>query len=163
MSRCWLIRKTRIETERDLVEYRKAAANYNIVVDPFQIAEFDEVEEAFAKLKQSGCDGVVLSVAAIFGIMRKEIADAALSARIPLIGNNPLYVPDGALLAYGPLIRDCFAIAAKYVKRVLGGERALPVEQPTKFEMAVNLKTAKAIGIELPTSIPLRADPAACR
>jgi putative ABC transport system substrate-binding protein len=97
--------------------------------------------------------------------MRKEIADAALSARIPLIGNNPLYAPDGALLAYGPLIRDSFTIAAKYVKRVLGGERAgdLPVEQPTKFEMAVNLKTAKAIGIELPTSIPLRADPAACR
>jgi hypothetical protein len=60
MSRCWLIRKTRIETERDLVEYRKAAANYNIVGDPFKIAEFDEVEEAFAKLKQSGCDGVAL-------------------------------------------------------------------------------------------------------
>jgi len=152
--------KTKYETERDVAEYRKTAAIYNIVVDPFDIAEFDQVQDAFAKLKQSGCDGIVMSSAPIFGLMKKELADGAISARIPMVGNNGPFASSGALFAFGPLIREGFTIGAKYVKRVLAGERAndLPVEQPTRFEMIVNMKTAKEIGIDLPTSILLRAD-----
>jgi putative ABC transport system substrate-binding protein len=152
--------KTKYETERDLAEYRKVAANFNAAVEPFDVAEFGQASDVFAKLKREGCDGVVTSVTSIFGLMIKELADAELSARIPMVANSAIYASGGVLMGYGPLIRDGFMIGAKYVKKVLAGERAsnLPIEQPTRFEMAVNIKTAKAIGIELPTSILLRAD-----
>jgi hypothetical protein len=97
--------KTKYETERDLAEYRKVAAVYNIAIDPFEIADHD-VRDAFAKLEQAGCDGVVHSSTSIFGLLRTELAHAALSARIPLLGNLTPYTSDGALLSYGPLVRD---------------------------------------------------------
>jgi putative tryptophan/tyrosine transport system substrate-binding protein len=152
--------KTRYETERDVAEYRRVAAPLNIVVEPSEIAEFDEVPHAFARLKQAGCNGVVHSVASIFGLLRDELAVAALSARVALIGNTAPYAAAGTILAYGPVVRDGFVIAGKFVKRLLAGERAqdLPVEQPTRFEFVVNLKTARAIGIELPAALVARAD-----
>lgn len=90
---------------------------------------------------------------------RKDIADAALKHRLPTIFANRDYLSAGGLMSYGPNLRDNFRGAAVFVDKILKGANpaSLPVQQPTRFELVVNLKTAKAMGLKLPDSILLRA------
>ena len=91
---------------------------------------------------------------------RAQIISAAARNNVPAVYTQSLFVRDGGLLSYGPDRVDIFRRAATYVDRILRGEKPgdLPVQFPTKFEMAVNLKTAKALGLTVPQSILLRAD-----
>jgi putative ABC transport system substrate-binding protein len=91
---------------------------------------------------------------------RKIIAEAAIKARIPCVAGWREYVNAGALASYAPDFRALFHRSAYYVDRILRGAKPadLPVEQPTKFELVVNLRTAKAIGITVPNAVLLRAD-----
>jgi putative ABC transport system substrate-binding protein len=91
---------------------------------------------------------------------RKIIADAALKHRVPCIAGWRGYVESGALASYAPEFRALFHRAAYYVDRILKGAKAqdLPVEQPSKFELVVNVKTAAAIGVNVPKAVLLRAD-----
>ena len=90
----------------------------------------------------------------------KQVADLALEHRLPAIHLLKEYAQAGLLIANGPDLQDNFRRAAGYVAKILGGSKPgdLPVEQPTKFELVINLKTAKAIGITIPQSLLLRAD-----
>jgi putative ABC transport system substrate-binding protein len=96
----------------------------------------------------------------LFGPHNKEIAEATLQARLPAMFILKSYVDDGGLMSYGVDVRSNFRRLAEYVAKILNGAKPadLPVEQSTKFELALNVKTAKAIGLELPTSLLLRAD-----
>jgi putative ABC transport system substrate-binding protein len=96
----------------------------------------------------------------LFGPHNKEIAEETLRSRLPAMFIFKYYAEDGGLMSYGIDIKSDFRRLAEYVATILNGATPaeLPVEQPTKFELIVNLKTAKAIGIELPTSLLLRAD-----
>jgi len=87
-------------------------------------------------------------------------AEAALRHRLPAIGARPAWVEAGFLMSYGPNIADMFRISADYVDKILKGAKPadLPVEQPTRFELVINLKTAKALGLTIPPSILARAD-----
>jgi putative tryptophan/tyrosine transport system substrate-binding protein len=100
------------------------------------------------------------AVQSLFGPHNKETVDETLRYRLPAMFIFKYYVEDGGLVSYGIDIKSNFRRLAEYVAKILNGAKPaeLPVEQPTKFELAVNLKTAKAIGIELPTSLLLRAD-----
>jgi putative ABC transport system substrate-binding protein len=91
---------------------------------------------------------------------RKEVAELAVRSRLPTVFREREHVQAGGLMAYGPNIPDLFRRAATYVDRILKGAKPadLPVEQPTKFELVVNLKTAKALGLTIPQSVLLRAD-----
>jgi putative ABC transport system substrate-binding protein len=91
---------------------------------------------------------------------RKIISDAAMRARVPCVAGWREFVTAGALASYAPDFRALFHRLAFYVDRILRGANPadLPVEQPTKFELVLNLKTAKAIGIEIPRPVLLRAD-----
>jgi putative ABC transport system substrate-binding protein len=93
-------------------------------------------------------------------INRERFTSFAIKAKVPLISEEPVWAKSGALIAYGPNGRDMFRRAAQYVDRILRGAKPgnLPIEQPTKFELVVNLKTAKALGITIAQSILLRAD-----
>jgi putative ABC transport system substrate-binding protein len=90
---------------------------------------------------------------------RKPAIDLALKHRLPLIGVNP-FAREGGLMSYSFRQSDLFRRAAYYVDRILKGARAadLPVEQPTKYELVINLKTAKALGLEVPPTLLARAD-----
>jgi putative ABC transport system substrate-binding protein len=91
---------------------------------------------------------------------RKLIADFATRERLPSIYEEKIFVDAGGLLSYAPSYADLFRRAATYVDRILKGTKPadLPVEQPTKFELIINLKTAKALGLTIPPSLLLRAD-----
>jgi putative ABC transport system substrate-binding protein len=91
---------------------------------------------------------------------RKEIAELAATNRLPTIFPDARYVESGGLMSYGVSITDLDRRAATYVDKILKGAKPadIPVEQPTKFELAINLKTAKALGITIPQSLLKRAD-----
>ena len=91
---------------------------------------------------------------------RKRIADLALLQKLPVMVHNRQMVEAGGLISYGPSFPDLFRRAAAYVDKILKGEKPadIPVEQPTKFELVINLKTAKALGLTVPPTLLARAD-----
>jgi putative ABC transport system substrate-binding protein len=93
-------------------------------------------------------------------IRRQQIANLALKHRLPAIQLLKEYAQAGLLMTNGPSLPDVYRRAASYVAKILGGVKPadLPVEQPTKFELVINLKTAKALGLTIPQSLLLRAD-----
>jgi putative ABC transport system substrate-binding protein len=105
--------------------------------------------------------GALLVVAdSLFLLHRTRLADLAARSRLPAAYGSTENVEAGGLMSYGPSIRDFYRRAATYVDKILKGAKPgdLPVEQPTKFELVINLKTAKALGLAIPQSLLLRAD-----
>jgi putative ABC transport system substrate-binding protein len=98
--------------------------------------------------------------ASVFFSHRIQIAELAVKSRLPSIYNSREYVEDGGLMSYGVSTTDLFRRAATYVDKILKGTNPadLPVEQPTKFELVINLKAAKQIGLTIPQSVLYRAD-----
>ena len=96
----------------------------------------------------------------VFNSQRKQIVELAVKSQLPATYSRPEYVEDGGLMTYGPNINDLFRRAATYVDKILKGAKPadLPVEQPTKFEFVINLKTAKQIGLTIPPNVLARAD-----
>src|ERR1700730_5280749 len=127
------------------------------IVDARMPAEF---ETAFTQLRQSGVQGVVMLADSSLIEHAGAIAALAQQARLPTVLQRRENVLAGGLLCYGPDTRDAFRQLAGYVDRVLKGARPadIPVEQPTKIELVINLKTAKALGIDVPWFLQQRAD-----
>jgi putative ABC transport system substrate-binding protein len=119
-----------------------------------------DIAAVFRRVVESRPQMLLVLSSPLFGPHNKEIVDETLRYRLPAMFIFKYYVEDGGLVSYGIDIKSNFRRLAEYVAKILNGAKPaeLPVEQPTKFELAVNLKTAKAIGIELPTSLLLRAD-----
>jgi putative tryptophan/tyrosine transport system substrate-binding protein len=127
------------------------------VVDARVPAEF---EAAFAQLRQGGIQGVVMVADSSVLEHADAIAALAQQARLPTVFQRRENVEAGGLLSYGPNLRDAFRQVAGHVDRILKGVRPadIPVEQPTRIELVINLKTAKAIGLEVPWFLQQRAD-----
>ena len=120
----------------------------------------DDLGKAFQQVARSGVGALISTsgVSSVFG--EKLIARLVVKAGLPAIFTNKNEVRLGVLMSYNRVTKDLYRRAAKYVHKILNGARPadLPIEQPTKFDMLVNLKTAKALGITIPPSILLRAD-----
>jgi putative ABC transport system substrate-binding protein len=118
-----------------------------------------DLPRALSLLAQHGMHAVIVQNTSLLTAQAATIAGFAITNRLPTVG-APLFVEAGGLLAYGPSVEDMYRRAAGYVDRILKGTRPgdLPVEQPTKFELVINLKTAKALGLTIPPSLLLRAD-----
>ena len=120
-------------------------------------ADFAGAFESAAKQK---AEAVLALSSPVFASARKEIAELALKYRLPAIMPFPNFVDDGGLMAYGPHLTSMFRQAAEVMAKVLQGAqpRAIPIERPTRFELALNLKTAKALGLTVSRSLLVRAD-----
>ena len=120
-----------------------------------------DVEAAFEAAGKGRAEAVLMLVAGFVGnSQRKEIAELAVKSRLPVIYSNAEYVNAGGLMYYGAILTDMDRRAATYVDKILKGAKPgdLPVEQPTKFELIINLKGAKQIGLTVPPNLLARAD-----
>ena len=120
----------------------------------------EEITQAFGRARELRIEAVIVPVDQLFIGYKREIAMLALKGRLPSMYATPDDVREGGLMSYGPVYAEFFRQAARYVDRILKGMKPadLPVEQPTKYELAINMKTAKALGIAIPQSLLLRAD-----
>ncbi len=126
-------------------------------LDVTSVADF---ERAFKAARQGNADAVVLMESPRAVVSRALIAELELKYRLPVMSQFSRQVESGGLMSYGPDLSDLFGRAATYVDKMLRGARPenLPIEQPTKFELVINLKTAKALGLTIPRSLLVRAD-----
>jgi putative ABC transport system substrate-binding protein len=136
-----------------------AARALRLTLQPWEVRDADGFEKVFAALNKQRPDGLYVSGGPLMAANRKRIADFALKTRLPSMGNRE-FVEAGGLMSYGADLPDSYRRVADYVDRILKRAKPadLPVEQPTKFELAINLKTAKQIGITIPQSLLYRAD-----
>jgi putative ABC transport system substrate-binding protein len=120
----------------------------------------DEFDRAFGSLVAAGAGGVLFATSPMFFGHRRHLADLALKHRLPTMFAFREYAEAGGLMAYGPGYTELFQRAAGYVDKILRGAKPgdLPIEQPTKFELIINLKTAKALGLTIPPSLLARTD-----
>ena len=120
----------------------------------------DDIEGAFRVLAQERADVVIVLQTSMLLTLRRRIAELAAAMRLPTIYGYREHVDDGGLISYGVDLRACFRRAAYYVRKILNGVAPgdLPIEFPTKLELVVNLKTAKALGLEIPPLLLTRAD-----
>jgi putative ABC transport system substrate-binding protein len=144
----------------DAKEVQEAARALGQSVHVLDAASEEELDTAFRSLAQERDDALIVVSNPLFTSRREQIVTLANYQRIPAIYPLREYVTSGGLVSYGASIKDAYHQSGVYAGRLLKGAKPadLPVMQPTKFELVINLKTAKEIGIELPTSILLRAD-----
>ncbi|MBI4610414.1 MAG: ABC transporter substrate-binding protein [Candidatus Rokubacteria bacterium] len=137
-----------------------AARSLGMQLQPVDVRDPRELESAFAAMAKRRAGAVIVPFDPIFFSNRRRIVDLAAKSRLPAIYFDKGYVEAGGLMAYGPNIADLARRAATYVDRILKGAKPadLPVEQPTRFELVINLKTAKALGLTIPQSVLFRAD-----
>ena len=119
-----------------------------------------DIENAFAMMVREKADAVIVGSPTTFAQQHRQIAELALKYRLPSMFQDRVYVEAGGLMSYGTKFTDVYLRAASYVDKILKGAKPgdRPVEQPVSFELVVNLKTAKAIGLTIPQTILLRAD-----
>jgi putative tryptophan/tyrosine transport system substrate-binding protein len=143
----------------EMGETQAAARMLGLEVAPLVIQRAEDIAPAFAGLK-TRADALYVAVDQLIVANRTSILTSALGAGLPTIFSTRDFVKAGALMSYGPSYTERFRRAADYVDKILRGAKPadLPVEQPTKFELVVNLKTAKALGIDVPSTLLARAD-----
>ena len=125
-----------------------------------EVRATDEFEDAFSAIVRNGSDAVVVFPSPMLFLERSRIVDLTKRHRMPSISIAKEFAELGGLMAYGASINDLMRCSAGYVDKILKGAKPadLPVEQPTKFDLAINLETAKALGIDIPPILLARAD-----
>ena len=145
---------------RALEEAKVAARSLGIELQIPGAREPDEFEVAFAAMTRARAGAVLVLLDGMFLLHQGRIIDLAAKSHLPAMYSRRSDVTGGGLMAYAPSLPDIFRRAAIYVDKILKGAKPgdLPIEQPTKFELVINLKTAKALGLAIPQSILVRAD-----
>jgi putative ABC transport system substrate-binding protein len=142
-----------------LGEAQAAARTFGLEVAPLEIRRAEDIAPAFEALKVQ-VDALYVVGDALTAANRMRIITLALGARLPTIFNTRDYVQAGGLMSYGPNYSDQFRRTAELVDKILRGAKPgdIPVEQPTKFEFVINLKTAKALGLTVPLIMQMTAN-----
>jgi len=137
-----------------------AAQSLRLQLQHLPVHRPTEFDEAFGAMRNKHADGLLVLVDAFFNLHRARLADLAAKNRLPSMFGFREFVDAGGLMSYGPSASDIARRAAGFVDRILKGARPadLPVEQPTRFELVINLGTAKALGLSVPQPLLLRAD-----
>ena len=161
LSRVAVLRNpTNPSAEPQFRETSAAARSLGIETHLFDVRDPDELERAFSVMGKARVDALAVVADPMFLSLQKQIAALALSKRLPSVFARNENVEARGLMSYGPTLNDQFRLAVTYVDKILKGAKPgdLPVEQPTKFELVINLKTAKALSLTIPQSILLQAD-----
>ncbi len=141
-------------------DVKVAARSLRVQLQLLEARGPSEIESAFATMTTERAGAVIVLVDSMLIDHRTRIADLAARRRLPTVSATIETAQAGGLMAYGPSVRDMFRRAAAYVDKILKGAKPadLPIEQPTKFELVINLRTARALGLTIPQSVLLRAD-----
>lgn len=144
----------------DWQELQARARALKVTLESVEVRNLADLDRAFAAIAREKTDAVITFSDTMTYNSPTRVADLATETRLPLISPFRELAEAGCLMSYGPNVPDMFRQAARYVDKILKGAKPadLPVEQPTKFELLINLKTAKALGVSVPQSILLRAD-----
>ena len=136
------------------------APSLGVELSPVDARDAPEIERAVTAFARSGNGGLIVTASPVASHYRDLIVTLAARNRLPAVYASRYFVTDGGLISYGPDLTDQYRRAAAYVDRILKGEKPadLPVQAPTKYELAINLKTAKALGLDVPASVLVRAD-----
>ena len=147
------------ESALEMAEGRAAASTLGLEIAPLEIRRAEEIEPVFMALRVLA-DALYVVGDSLLNANSKRSAALALGARLPTIFNNGTFVQSGGLMSYGPNLADQFRRSADLVDKILRGTKPgdIPVEQPTKFELMINLKTAKALGLDITATLLARAD-----
>jgi putative ABC transport system substrate-binding protein len=139
---------------------QSVAPSFGVELRPVDVRDAPEIERAIAAFASAANGGLVVTGSALAVAHRETIAALAARHKLPAVYSGRFYVTAGGLLSYGPDFLDQFRRSAGYVDRILKGEKPadLPVQEPTKYELVINLKTAKALGLTMPASVLARAD-----
>jgi putative ABC transport system substrate-binding protein len=143
-----------------LKETELAAATFKIQTQYLEVRDLMDIDTAFREANKERAGAILILPSSILNSHRTQVVDFAAKSRLPTIYHIPEFVADGGLISYGVNSRDLFRRAAIFVDKILKGAKPadLPVEQPTKFELVINLKTAKQIGLTIPPQVLARAD-----
>ena len=155
-----LVNPNNPNAEADAKATEAAARALKLELHVIEVRSEQDIEGAFATLVQNGVAAFVVSADALFNMRRDQIAALAVRHALPAIYQFRDFVEAGGLMSYGASITDNYRKAGFYTGRILKGEKPadLPVMQPTKFDFVINLKTAKALGLEVPPTVSARAD-----
>jgi putative tryptophan/tyrosine transport system substrate-binding protein len=139
---------------------QSVAPSFGVELTPVNLREATEIERAVAAFARSSNGGLIVTGSALAVVHRELIIALAARHKLPAVYFGRQSAAGGGLISYGPNIEDQFRRAATYVDRILKGEKPadLPVQAPTKYELVINLKTAKALGLTIPPSLLARAD-----
>lgn len=148
-----------VAAKAGFAELQAASRQLGITLEIADLKTTEDLDSAFASMLAKRVEAIVVIVGPITYQLRKPIAELALKHRLPAICSLSEYAREGLLLSYGPKLTDLYLRAASYVDKILRGERPaeLPVEQPSRFELTVNLRTARALGVNMPYSLQLLA------
>jgi putative ABC transport system substrate-binding protein len=160
---------TRVAVLRDSVQgsstsqfavIQAAAPSFRMEVNPINMRDTGEIERAIAAFARSPNGGLIVTASGAANIHRDLIVTLAARYKLPAVYYERFFAAGGGLMSYGPDYIDQYRLAAGYVDRILKGEKPadLPVQAPTKYELVINLKTAKALGLDVPPTLLARAD-----
>jgi len=141
-------------------ELKTGAQSLNVRIEAHRASDLAELEEAFQAIAKSEAKGLIVAPSPFAATNRKKLIEFAASHKLPAIYFVDSFVKGGGLMSYGPNIVDAYRQSATYVDKILNGAKPgnLPVQQPTRFDLVINLKTAKVLGLTIPRSLLLRAN-----
>jgi putative ABC transport system substrate-binding protein len=144
----------------ELEQLRGPAAGFGVTLRTVEARGPDDIEKAFVTMIRERADGLSTASGSVNNTNRIRIAELAAKNRLPAVYHESQFVESGGLMSYGANLADMYRRAATYVDKILKGRKPadLPVEQPTKFELIINLKAAKQIGLTIPPNLLARAD-----
>jgi putative tryptophan/tyrosine transport system substrate-binding protein len=162
-------RVTRVAVLRDsltpvgigqLAAIQGVASSFDVELSPLVMRDVGEIEPALAAFARGPNDGLIVTIGTLTDGHREVISALAARHRLPAVYPFPFFVRSGGLISYGPDVNDSYRRAARYVDRILKGEKPadLPVQQPTKIDLAINLKVAKSLGLAISPTLLARAD-----
>jgi len=158
LSRVGVLGQTRAQVE--FAELDNASRQIGVALEVADMQSADDLDGAFSLMASKHVEALLIVVSPLTYLLRESIARAAIKHRLPTISNANQYAEAGLLMSYGPKLEDLYRRAATYVDKILRGASPaeLPVEQPSRFELIVNQRTARSLGLTLPQSLLMRSD-----
>ena len=149
-----------VKTQVEFAELDAASRRLDIALEVVDMRSPSDLNGAFSTMISKRVGALLVVVSPLTYLLKESIAESAIKYRLPTISNANQYAEAGLLMSYGPKLEDLYRRAAIYVDKILRGAKPadLPVEQPSRFELTINLKTAKALGLTIPQSMLLRAE-----